>query len=99
MKEHGQQQKPIKLTILKALGTYLCWVRRTTRKKEVQELNCYLETEKVPFNVERAKQVTDGSMHFLNLRMNSSLSSRPISELKFCFKLKLIQPRIKEFDD
>ena len=49
----------VKLTLVKALGTYLCWVRLTTGKREVQVLNCYLEPGKEPFHVERAKRVTD----------------------------------------
>jgi hypothetical protein len=49
----------VKLTLVKALGTYLCWVRLTTGKHEVQVLNCYLEPGKEQFHVDRAKQVTD----------------------------------------
>jgi hypothetical protein len=33
----------VRLTLVKALGTYLCWMRLTTGKHEVQILNCYLE--------------------------------------------------------
>ena len=33
----------VRLTLVKALGTYLCWMRLTTGRHEVQILNCYLE--------------------------------------------------------
>ena len=49
----------VKLTLVKALGTYLCWVRLTTGRQEVQILNCYLEPWKERFQEERAKRVTD----------------------------------------
>ena len=49
----------VKLKLVKALGTYLCWVRVTTGKQELQVLNCYLEPGKEPFHAERAKRVTD----------------------------------------
>ena len=49
----------VKLTLVKALGTYLCWVRLTTGRQEVQILNCYLEPGKEQFQEERAKRVTD----------------------------------------
>jgi exonuclease III len=49
----------VKLTLVKALGTYLCWTRVTTGKKEVQILNCYLEPGSEPFKAERAKRITD----------------------------------------
>ncbi len=49
----------VNLTLVKALGTYLCWVRLTTGKHEVQILNCYLEPGNEPFKAERAKRVTD----------------------------------------
>ena len=49
----------VKLTLVKALGNYLCWVRVTTGKQELQELNCYLEPGKEPFHMERANRVTD----------------------------------------
>ncbi len=49
----------VKLTFVKALGTYLCWTRVTTGKQEVQILNCYLEPGNEPFKVERAKRITD----------------------------------------
>ena len=31
-----------RLTLVKALGNYLCWTRLTTGSKQVQILNCYL---------------------------------------------------------
>ena len=31
-----------RLTLVKALGNYLCWTRLTTGNKQVQILNCYL---------------------------------------------------------
>ena len=49
----------VKLTLVKALGTYLCWVRLTTGRHEVQILNCYLEPGEENFKVERAKRVID----------------------------------------
>jgi hypothetical protein len=49
----------VKLTLVKALGTYLCLVRLTTGRQEVQILNCYLEPGKEQFQEERAKRVTD----------------------------------------
>ena len=49
----------VKLTLVKALGTYLCWVRLTTGRQEVQILNCYLEPGKEQFQEERVKRVTD----------------------------------------
>ena len=49
----------VKLTLVKALGTYLCWTRVTTGKQEVQILNCYLEPGNEPFKTERAKRITD----------------------------------------
>jgi exonuclease III len=49
----------VKLTLVKALGTYLCWVRLTTGRHEVQILNCYLEPGKEQFQEERAQRVTD----------------------------------------
>ena len=33
----------VKLTLVKALGTYLCWMRLTTGRHVIQLLNCYLE--------------------------------------------------------
>ena len=33
----------VRLTLVKALGTYLCWMRLTTGRHVVQILNCYLE--------------------------------------------------------
>jgi hypothetical protein len=33
----------VRLTLVKALGTYFCWTRMTTGRNEVQILNCYLE--------------------------------------------------------
>ena len=47
------------LTLVKAFGTYLCWVRLTTGKHEVQILNCDLEPGNEPFKAERANRVTD----------------------------------------
>ena len=35
--------KKVRLTLVKALGTYFCWTRMTTGRHEVQILNCYLE--------------------------------------------------------
>jgi exonuclease III len=49
----------VKLTLVKALGTYLCWTRVTTGKQEVQILNCCLEPGNEPFKTERAKRITD----------------------------------------
>ena len=33
----------VRLSLVKALGTYFCWTRMTTGRNEVQILNCYLE--------------------------------------------------------
>ena len=33
----------VKLSLVKALGTYLCWTRLTTGSTDIQVLNCYLE--------------------------------------------------------
>ena len=33
----------VRLSLVKALGTYFCWTKMTTGKNEVQILNCYLE--------------------------------------------------------
>jgi hypothetical protein len=51
----------VNMTLVKALGTYLCWTRVTTGKHVVQLLNCYLEPGEEQFKAERAKRVTDGS--------------------------------------
>jgi hypothetical protein len=49
----------VNMTLVKALGTYLCWTRVTTGKHVVQLLNCYLEPGEEQFKVDRAKRVTD----------------------------------------
>jgi hypothetical protein len=49
----------VKLTLVKAVGTYLCWVRVTTGKQEPQVLNCYLEPGEQVYQKERVKRVTD----------------------------------------
>jgi len=49
----------VKMSLVKSLGTYLCWVRVTTGNQVVQLLNCYLEPGQEQFQVERAKRVTD----------------------------------------
>ena len=49
----------MRLTLVKALGTYLCWVRVQTGDCEVQLLNCYLEPGEQQFQKERAVRVTD----------------------------------------
>jgi hypothetical protein len=36
----------VNMSLVKSLGTYLCWTRVTTGKHVVQLLNCYLEPEK-----------------------------------------------------
>ena len=47
------------MTLVKALGTYLCWTRVTTGKHVVQLLNYYFEPGEGQFKAERAKRVTD----------------------------------------
>jgi hypothetical protein len=49
----------MRMTLVKSLGTYLCWVRVSTGDSEVQVLNCYLEPGEQVFQKERAKRVTD----------------------------------------
>ena len=49
----------VNMTLVKSLGTYLCWTRVTTGRYAVQVLSCYLEPGQEPFKVERAKRVTD----------------------------------------
>ena len=49
----------VKLSLVKALGTYLCWVRLTTGNREVQILNCYLEPGEQTFQKERARRITE----------------------------------------
>jgi hypothetical protein len=49
----------VNMTLVKALGTYLCWTRVTTGRHVVQLLNCYLEPGEEQFKAERAKRVTD----------------------------------------
>ena len=47
------------MTLVKALGTYLCWTRITTGRHVIQLLNCYLEPGDQQFQKDRAKRVTD----------------------------------------
>ena len=47
------------MTLVKALGTYLCWTRITTGRPVIQLLNCYLEPGDQQFQKDRAKRVTD----------------------------------------
>ena len=49
----------VRMTLVKALGTYLCWMRLTTGRHEVQIINCYLEPGEQQFQKDRAKRVTD----------------------------------------
>ena len=49
----------VRMTLVKSLGTYLCWVRVTTGECEVQVLNCYLEPGEQVYQKERVKRVTD----------------------------------------
>ena len=48
----------VNMSLVKALGTYLCWTRVTTGRHVVQLLNCYLEPGEEQFKAERAKRVT-----------------------------------------
>jgi endonuclease/exonuclease/phosphatase family metal-dependent hydrolase len=48
-----------RLSLVKALGTYLCWTRLTSGTKQVQILNCYLQPGEDAHLKERAKRVTD----------------------------------------
>jgi hypothetical protein len=49
----------VNMSLVKLLGTYLCWTRVTTCRHVVQLLNCYLEPGEEQFQVERAMRVTD----------------------------------------
>ena len=49
----------VKLSLVKSLGTYLCWVRLSTGNREVQILNCYLEPGEQTFQKERARRITE----------------------------------------
>ena len=49
----------VNMSLVKSLGTYLCWTRVTSGSHVVQLLNCYLEPGEEQFKVERAKRVTD----------------------------------------
>ena len=49
----------MRMTLVKSLGTYLCWVRVSTGDSEMQVLNCYLEPGEQVFQKERAKRVAD----------------------------------------
>jgi hypothetical protein len=49
----------VNMSLVKSLGTYLCWTRVTTRRYKMQVLNCYLEPGQEPFKAERAKRITD----------------------------------------
>jgi endonuclease/exonuclease/phosphatase family metal-dependent hydrolase len=48
-----------RLSLVKALGTYLCWTRLTSGAKQVQILNCYLQPGEEAHLKERAKRITD----------------------------------------
>ena len=48
-----------RLSLVKALGTYLCWTRLTSGTKQVQILNCYLQPGEEAHLKERAKRITD----------------------------------------
>jgi hypothetical protein len=49
----------VNMSLVKSLGTYLCWTRVTTGRYKMQVLNCYLEPGQEPFKAERAKRITD----------------------------------------
>ena len=49
----------VNMSLVKSLGTYLCWTRVTTGRYVTQVLNCYLEPGQEPFKAERAKRITD----------------------------------------
>ena len=48
-----------RLSLVKALGTYLCWTQYQLGSTYVQVMNCYLEPGEQPHLKERAKRITD----------------------------------------
>jgi endonuclease/exonuclease/phosphatase (EEP) superfamily protein YafD len=49
----------VNMSLVKSLGTYICWTRVTTDRYTMQVLNCYLEPGQEPFKAERANRITD----------------------------------------
>ena len=65
--------KKVKLSLVKALGTYLCWTRLSTGSSDIQVLNCYLEPGEQPHLKERAKRVTDIIKDIIKQDANAAL--------------------------
>ncbi len=55
----AQQANNIRHSLVKALGTYLCWTRLDTGTESVQILNCYLEGGDMAYAKQRALRVCE----------------------------------------
>jgi len=55
----ARQAKNVRHSLVKALGTYLCWTRLNTGTESVQILNCYLEGGDCQYAKQRAQRVCE----------------------------------------
>jgi len=69
----AKNSQNVRLQLVKALGSYLCWTRLTTGPIQVQILNCYLEGGDSLYNKNRALRVIEIVHDILRQDVNAAI--------------------------